>query len=150
MADLEQLEQWAAPLLENLQPGDRRSLARRIGVALRRSQQQRIGAQQNPDGTAYAPRKAQRMRDRAGEIKRGAMFKRIRQAKHLRLQADPSQVSLGFFGRVARIARVHQEGLSDRASRNGEPVRYERRELLGFTDRDREMIRDILLEHLAR
>ena len=150
MADLEQLEEWAGPLLEKLQPGERRALARRIGVAVRRSQQSRIAAQQNPDGTRFAPRKPQRMRDRAGEIKRGAMFKRIRQAKHLRIQVDQSGASIGFFGRVARIARVHQEGLSDRPSRNGQPVRYERRELLGFTASDRELIRDLLLVHLTR
>ena len=91
MADLEQLEEWAGPLLEKLQAGERRALARRIGVALRRSQQQRIGEQKNPDGTRYAPRKVQRMRDRAGEIKRGAMFKKIRQSNHLRLQSDAAQ-----------------------------------------------------------
>lgn len=149
MSDLEQLEQWASPLLAKLQPAERRGLARRIGLELRRSQQLRIAAQQNPDGTRYAPRKPQ-LRQRRGEIRRGAMFAKIRQAKHLKLQADASQISVGFFGRVARIARVHQEGLSDRVSRGGPQVRYERRQLLGFTDRDREMIRDALLEHLAK
>lgn len=151
MDELRTLEQWAAPLLAKLQPGERRQLARRIGATLRRSQQQRIAAQQNPDGSAYAPRKPNtRMRDRAGEIRRGAMFARIRQTKHLKLQSDDAQISIGFFGRVARIAHVHQEGLTDRVSRDGPRVRYEQRRLLGFTTRDREMIRDQLLEHLAK
>lgn len=152
MGDLEQLEHWAAPLLAKLQAGERRALARRIGIELRKSQQQRIAAQQNPDGSKFAPRKPQAkgLRARAGEIRRGAMFTKIRQARFLTVKADASQISIGFFGRVSRIARVHQEGLSDRPSRTAQPVRYERRELLGFTDRDREMIRDALLKHLSK
>src|SRR5260363_336760 len=41
-----------------LQPSARRRLARTLAVALRRSQQSRIAAQRNPDGSAFAPRKA--------------------------------------------------------------------------------------------
>lgn len=151
MDDLDQLEHWAAPLLAKLLPAERRKLARVIGADLRRSQQQRIAAQQNPDGSAYAPRRTQkRLRDKAGAIKRGAMFAKIRQTKHLKLQTDESQISVGFFGRVARIAQVHQEGHSDRVSRTGPRVRYQRRQLLGFTAQDRERIKAQLLEHLAK
>ncbi len=54
---LEALEDWAAVLLGQLEPASRNKLARSVGQALRRSQQQRIIAQQNPDGSKYAPRK---------------------------------------------------------------------------------------------
>jgi len=149
--DLQQLEQWVAPMLAKLQPGERRSLARAIGVELRRSQQQRIAQQRNPDGNAYVPRKREkRLRDKAGRIKRGAMFERIRLAKHFKVQTDADQIAVGFLGRVARIARVHQEGLTDRVSREGPSVRYERRQLLGFTARDRSRIRDQLIDHLTQ
>lgn len=150
MDELQQLEQWAGPLLEKLQPAERRSLTRALGVDLRRSQQQRIAQQSDPDGAAYAPRKREkRLRDKAGRIKRGAMFEKIRQAKHLKVQSDANQVAIGFTGRVARIARVHQEGLSDRVSRDGPRIRYERRQLLGFSAADRELIRDRLLAYLT-
>lgn len=143
------LEQWAAPLLLKLEPGQRRRLTRTVAVELRRSQQRRIAAQQNPDGSPYAPRKRE-LRSKAGRVKRNAMFVRLRQAKHLRLISTANEASVGFVGRVARIARIHQEGQSDVVNRSGLRVRYERRELLGFTAADRERIRDLLIEHLTR
>lgn len=148
MSGLEQLETWADDLLGKLMPAERRRLAVSIGTELRRSQQRRSAAQQNPDGSAYEPRRPQ-ARDRRGGIKREAMFRKIAQNKHLRVQADAAGVSVGFTGRVARIARVHQEGLSDAVKPGGPRVTYARRELLGFTNADRELIRDRLLAHLA-
>ena len=151
--DLTALETWAAPLLAKLQPGERRRLARTIGTQLRRSQDQRIGSQQNPDGSAYAPRRPRRqpLRAKAGRIKRrkDAMFQRIGKAAHLKVKADPAGVAVGFTGRVARIARVHQEGGTDRIDKAGRTARYPQRELLGFTDADRRLVRDLLIEHLA-
>ena len=148
MEDLQQLEGWAGPLLAKLQPAARRRLARTVGTALRRSQVQRIREQRNPDGSAYAPRK----RAQAGQIKRRAdrMFQGLTKAKHFKVEASEHAVAVGFLGRVARIARVHQEGLSDRVTAGGPTVRYERRELLGFTDAERQTILDCLIEHLAR
>lgn len=152
MDDLAALELWAAPLLQRLQPVERRALARRIGIALRRSQQQRIAQQQNPDGSSYVPRKrGERVRDRKGRIKerKARMFQRIARAAHLKVQATGSDVSVGFSGRAGRIARVHQDGLEDRAKPGGPLVRYARRQLLGFTAEDRQLVQDMLLQHLA-
>lgn len=148
MDDLQQLETWAAPLLAKLESSQRRALARTIGVSLRRSQTQRIRSQQNPDGSAYAPRK----RDKAGAIKRqrDRMFQRITTARHFQVKADERGVAVGFLGRVARIALVHQEGRTDRVAPGGPSIRYDRRELLGFTSAEREAIRDLLVEHLTK
>ena len=66
--NLTALEDWAAPLLANLKPAERRKLTASIGRKLRRSQQQRITAQRNPDGTAYAPRKQRDLRGKQGSI----------------------------------------------------------------------------------
>ncbi len=55
--DLQRLENWVAPLLQQLQPAQRSRLARTVGTVLRRAQQQRIGAQKNPDGSPYAARR---------------------------------------------------------------------------------------------
>ncbi|RNK58194.1 phage virion morphogenesis protein, partial [Xanthomonas vasicola pv. vasculorum] len=68
MDELTALETWAAPSLARLQEGQRRKLARKIGTALRRSQSQRIGRQQTPEGTPYTPRKEQ-LRDKSGRVK---------------------------------------------------------------------------------
>lgn len=150
MADnLRALEDWAGALLAKLDPGARRQLNQQIGRELRRSQQQRIAAQRNPDGSAFAPRKPRQLRAKAGRIKR-QMFAKLRQAKHLKVQSSADAIAIGFMGRVARIARVHQYGLRDRPERGQADVQYDRRELLGFTDADIDLIRDRLLEHLTR
>lgn len=146
--NLNALEEWAGALLAKLSPGERRKLGNTIGRELRRNQQQRIAAQRNPDGTPYASRKPRELRGKVGRIKR-QMFARLRQAKHLRLQSTADTIAIGFTGRVARIARIHQYGLRDRPGRGQADVQYERRELLGFTEADLDMIRTRLLEHLT-
>ena len=146
--NLHALEDWAGVLLARLEPGARRQLNQQIGRELRRSQQQRVAAQRNPDGTAYAPRKPRKLRGKVGRIKR-QMFSKLRQARHLKLRSTADAIAVSFMGRVARIARVHQYGLRDRPERGQAEVQYERRELLGFTDADLELIRDQLLQHLT-
>ena len=145
--NLNALEDWAGALLTKLKPTERRRLNQTIARELRRSQQQRIAAQQNPDGSVYEARKPRKnLRAKAGRIK---MFAKLRQAKHLKLQSDADTIAIGYLGTSARIARVHQFGLRDRAERGGAEVRYARRELLGFTEAELEMIRDQLLASLA-
>lgn len=147
---LEALEDWAAGLLGQLQPAARNRLARTLGQALRRSQQQRVIAQRNPDGSKYAPRKQRNLRGKQGRMKRKVqMFQKLRTASFMKAQGDGNAISVGFTGRIARIARVHQYGLKDRAERGAPDVTYEQREVLGFTDSDLDLIRDGLLEHLT-
>lgn len=148
MDKLNALEDWAGALLAKLEPGERQRLNQAIGRKLRRSQQQRIASQRNPDASAYVKRKPKDLRGKAGRIKR-QMFTKLRQAKYLRLQSTPDAIAIAFLGRIARIARVHQEGLRDRPERGQAEVQYEKRELLGFTDAEIEMIRDELLQHLV-
>ena len=50
------------------------------------------------------------------------MFSKLRTVKHLKTVQDENQLSVGFFGRVARIARVHQEGLEDNAAKKGRDI----------------------------
>ncbi|BAV65761.1 phage virion morphogenesis protein [Sphingobium cloacae] len=56
--ELEEVERIAGALLRDLSPGQRRSLMRRMARELAASQRQRIAAQRQPDGSAFAPRKA--------------------------------------------------------------------------------------------
>ena len=146
---LEALEDWAAGLLRQLEPTSRNKLVRSIGQSLQRSQQQRVLAQQDPDGSKYTPRKQRNLRGKQGRVKRKVkMFQKLRTASFLKLQGDGNAISVGFTGRTARIARVHQYGLRDSAERGAPNVTYERRELLGFTESDFDLIRDKLLSKL--
>ena len=144
--DLTRLEDWATPLLQKLEAPQRRMLAAELARDLRRSQQDRIKDQHNPDGSPFAPRKSQQKK---GRITRRVMFMKLRQRRYLKAKSSPSEVSVGFFGRVARIARVHQLGLPDKVSPGGPVAQYEQRELLGFTEKDQAMLMDKLISHLT-
>lgn len=145
--DLTQLDDWLAPLLDKLTAKERRTLARHVATGLRRRQRERIKAQENPDGSRFAPRKPQN-RHKAGAIRQRGMFNKLRTAKYLRTRTGKDAAVAGFYGRVAHLARVHQYGLHDRVEPGGPRVRYPQRQLLGFANTDREAIRDALLEHL--
>jgi phage virion morphogenesis protein len=147
-AQLRQLENWVEPLIRNLAPPARRRLAATIARELRRSQRQRIASQRNPDGSPFEPRKPQN-RNRQGAIRRAAMFTKIRTAKHLRMKGQQSGAEVGFLGRIAQIARVHQYGLRDRVQRGGPTYQYPARQLLGYTEGDIRLIRDELINHLT-
>lgn len=148
--NLEALEDWAGGLLSQLKPAARNKLARELGQALRRSQQQRIAAQRNPDGSKYVPRKPRDLRGKQGRVKgKAQMFKKLRTASHMRARGDSNSVAVGFTGRVARIARVHQFGLKDRAARGAPDAIYRQRKLLGLHNEEIGIIREGLLSRLA-
>jgi len=50
------------------------------------------------------------MRDKAGRIKRKAMFAKLWQARYLRTENDAMGLAIGFAGRITRVARVHRFG----------------------------------------
>ncbi len=144
--DLDKLATWLDPLIKKLESSERAELARKIGQDLRRANQQRIKDQKNPDGTPFAPRK---FRQKKGRIKRAAMFRKLRLNKHMKLKTNANEISLGFVGSVARIARVHHYGLRDRVRIGGPEAQYEERQLLGFTPDDEHMIMDGVIEYLG-
>lgn len=149
-ADLSALATWLGPLLAGLSAPRQRAAMVEVSTYLRRSQAERIGAQLNPDGTAYEPRKP-RLRKKKGAIRR-KMFEKLRTAKYLRKAATATTATITIGGRTARIARVHQYGLRDKVDwrRPASPeVRYPRRELLGFTAADEAAITDIVLRHIT-
>ena len=146
--NLTALEDWVQPLLAKLTTSQRNALARKVGQALRKGQAQRIASQQAPDGAPYAPRKPTKLRAKAGQIRKEAMFPRLRTAKWLKVQVDAEGVAVGFFGRAARIASAHQLGERDLVKPGGPSYQYPVRELLGFTAEERETIQDLILQHL--
>lgn len=146
MNNADQLADHLQPLLERLSTGERSKLSQKIGRDLRKSQSSRISSQQNSDGSSYIPRR-KRLREQKGKIKR-KMFTKIKNNSNLKLLSNANAIAIGFVGRIARIAQVHQEGLKDRAERGAPNVIYPKRELLGFTDQDIKVIEDSLLKHM--
>lgn len=150
--DLKALEQWASVLLANLDPARRRQVTTKVAQDLRRSQQHRIKAQMTPEGFKYSPRKPRKdLRNKKDRIKKqkAAMFTKLRNNTNLKVKADGNEIAVGFFGRVARIARVHQFGLNDRVAKDGPEVRYVERRLVGFSVADRKLIHDSVLKHVS-
>jgi phage virion morphogenesis protein len=155
MSELDVLDRWVGSLLAQLSPKGRRAAMVDVAHALRRSQQKRIAAQRNPDGSAYDPRKPRvkpggKHRDKRGRIKRAAMFAKLRTARYLKVETNEMGLAIAFDGRVARVARVHQFGESDRVAPGGVEYKYPARILLGMTDEDRNLIRDMLLGHVTK
>lgn len=147
MDDLQRVDDWLAALLANLEPAARNRMMRQLAQELRRSQQQNIRLQRNPDGTGFEPRRVT-ARSKKGRIKR-QMFAKLRTTKYLKTAATADSASVQFHGKVQRIARVHHYGLRDRVRRNGPEVRYPSRQLLGVNDELEKATRDMLLLWLS-
>ncbi|CTW19239.1 TPA: phage virion morphogenesis protein [Escherichia coli] len=129
MAELQKVDDWLSALLANLEPAARSRMMRQLAQELRRTQQQNIRMQRNPDGSSYEPRRAT-ARSKKGHIKR-QMFTKLRTSKYLQTTASADSASVQFEGKVQRIARVHHYGLRDRVSRHSFKVKYAQRRLLG-------------------
>ena len=118
-------------MLAELTPAKRKAIARKIGQRLRRANTRRIAANIEPDGSPMEPR-AYRAKRRA----KGKMFKKLRYARHFKVDADQHGVEVGF-RRFEGLAKVHHFGLVSAVGRNrttGEVIRarYPKRRLLGF------------------
>lgn len=151
MATVEEVQAKLTALINNLSPQARRQLARNIGQALRKNQQARIARQENPDGTAFELRKTRKeFGKKKGRIKRKAMFAKLRTARYFKIQSNANEVSVGFNGSSAMIAKVHQYGLMSSPSKAEDfKVRYAQRELLGFSQSDLDIIEDLVIEQLS-
>lgn len=134
MDELQKVDDWLTALLANLEPAVRKRMRRELAQQLRRTQQNNIRLQRNPDGTGYEPRRVT-ARTKKGRIKR-QMFAKLRTTKYLKTAATADSASVEFAGEVQRIARVHHYGLRDRVSRKGPIIRYSPRQLLGANAKD--------------
>lgn len=148
MNGLEAFDGRLAALIANLSPATRKEMARNIAKRLRASQQQNIKRQQAPDGTPFAPRRAQPVRNKKGRVKH-EMFKKLRTAKYMKAKASADDAVVEFTGKVQRMARVHHYGLRDRPARGVKEVLYEARPLLGLNDADMHAIEMEIINRLA-
>jgi phage virion morphogenesis protein len=145
--DIHALNEWLDSFLNNLNDTQRRRLAITIGKTLRESQKSRILAQKNPDGSSFVARKAPSNRYKKGKIKKGIMFKKIVRNSSFKINASADGVKVGFYGKNARLAEVHQYGLVDYVRKNGPRIRYPVRQLLGINDGDIELIKSAVIKH---
>ncbi len=207
-------------LMQSLSASERRALLRRMATTIRATQTERIAAQRDADGSAFAPRRVRAepkpgaypvrflypkgaaeprtvfmkswvtqgplmtgfdieagglrsfFRDRVAQwlplpegegaggggggrlrrprrIRQQAMFRKLGSARHLRAGSTEGEAWVGFTGRAAAVARVHQEGRMDAPKLGARKVRYAARQLLGLTDRDRTAALDLLFDHIA-
>ncbi|WP_343439692.1 phage virion morphogenesis protein [Enterobacter hormaechei] len=149
MSDFKPFDDKLAGLLASLSPAGRRKLAGDIAKELRKSQQQRIKQQKAPDGSPYQARKRQPLRAKTGRIKR-AMFQKLRASRYMKATGRENSAVVEFTGKVQHIARVHQYGLKDRPNPNAKDVQYPERQLLGFSQEDKQLVETLIIKHLTR
>lgn len=77
------------------------------------------------------------------------MFRKLRNAKHLKALAFRDAAVVQFVGRAERLARVHHFGLRDFVSPGGAEYEYPARPLIGITQEQIEQISDVILSHLT-
>ncbi|RXJ70648.1 phage virion morphogenesis protein [Veronia nyctiphanis] len=123
------IEPWAKSILRSIAPKQRKKIFREMALEIRRNQQERMKAQEDPDGKKWASRKERR--DRHGRIQRKKkMMMGLRKTKRLKALSTTDGLAVGYEGRDARIARVHHFGLKDYVS-NNQKISYEARGLIG-------------------
>ncbi|QMM53877.1 phage virion morphogenesis protein [Enterobacter sp. RHB15-C17] len=147
MSEFKPFDDKLAGLIGALSPAGRRKLAAEIAKELRRSQQQRIKQQKAPDGTPYHARKRQPLRGKTDRIKR-AMFQKLRTSRYMKASGRNDAAVVEFTGKVQRIARIHQLGLKDRPNPHSRDVQYSERQLLGFNQADKNLVEELIIEHL--
>lgn len=147
--DIDALAGWVEPLLRKMDPAQRRNLMKTISRDLRKENQQRMKAQQNPDGQNWEPRKPRKLRSKRGQVRKKAMFTKLRTAKYLKIRTSPDSAGLAFSGPVGRIAAIHHYGLRAKIDKDGPVYDYPARELLGFSRSDLDRIAERVLEHVT-
>ncbi|NOW46713.1 phage virion morphogenesis protein [Novosphingobium sp. SG751A] len=143
--DLSRLDEWFGRIIAGLEPAQRRKATLKLGRLLRRSNLKRIGANVDPDGVPFAPRKARL--DRRGRLRKGAggkMFKGLRKLAKWRINAAADGVEIMPVTNTAdRVGSVSQFGQTVTVGRlrNGRKIRakYEERRLLGFSREDEDL-----------
>lgn len=149
MSEFKPFDNQLAGLLAALSPAGRRKLAGEVAKQLRTEQQQRIKQQKAPDGSPYQARKRQPLRAKKGRIKR-AMFQKLRTNRYMKAGGRENGAVVEFTGKVQRIARVHQYGLKDRPNAHAQDVQYAERQLLGFSQADKQLVETLTIKHLSR
>ncbi len=144
---LADLDDWLKSAVAALAPAARKRLLRDIARDLRKRNQARITRQVAPDGEKWKPRK----KSPRGKVRTAArMLIGLRAARRMRVKVKADGAEIGYEGRTARIAAVHQFGGMDAVAEGGPRVRYPARPVLGISVGDREWIRTEVIERLLK
>lgn len=130
------LDNFLAALL----PGQLAAAKREIGKYLSTRLKQRIKGQQTVDGGGFAPR-----RGKGGKMMKGF-------ARRTKTEMGAESVAVGYRGRDAKLARVHNLGLVDRIrSQTGTMVMadYPARQWVGMNADDEQEIIAILMKQFG-
>lgn len=140
MSDFSELTAWLKRIDEQLDDNGKRQLNQRIATKLKQQWSRRIRSQIDPSGAGFVPRKvkSRRFRTKQNRIKTGAMF--IRAAGMLKTAYSSHHAEIGFAGRLAQIMAVHQYGQVAKPSPNVRAVQYAKRETVGFSSEDEQLI----------
>lgn len=80
---------------------------------------------------------------------RAKMMNTIKKAKHTKIKQSREGFAVGYVGRMAQVAEVHQYGLTARLNaKTGASAAYPVRQLLGISDEDKQMIDEAVLDYL--
>lgn len=149
MSDFKPFDDRLNGLIAALSPAARQKLAGEIAKQLRTAQQQRIKQQKAPDGSPYQARKRQQLRTKTGRIKR-AMFLKLRTSRYMKATGRENSAVVEFTGKVQRIAKIHQYGLKDRPNQHSRDVQYAERQLLGFSQEDKQDAEALIIHYLKK
>ncbi|EPG7940846.1 phage virion morphogenesis protein [Enterobacter hormaechei] len=147
MSDFKPFDNQLAGLLAALSPAGRRKLAGEIAKQLRTAQQQRIKQQKAPNGSPYQARKRQPLRAKTGRIKR-TMFQKLRTSRYMKATGRENSAVVEFTGKVQRIARIHHFGLMDSPNKYSREIVYSKREMLGFSEVDKNIVERLVINHI--
>lgn len=79
---------------------------------------------------------------------RNRMFVNLIKTKWLKAKASPNEASVQFESIANHVARIHHYGLRDRIG--SQEITYPKRELLGFTPEELNMVEDAIVDHLSK
>lgn len=147
--NLATFDQWIDRVIQSLSPQQRLKLFKDISTDLRRANQKRISQQVDPDGQKWQARKK---RNGSGKIRsKTKMMMGLRQTRRLKRMATSDGAAIGYEGRNAQIAAVHQLGGLDAVSQDGgNRIRYPVRQLLGLSVDDLNQVRDRVFQHIDK
>ena len=76
------------------------------------------------------------------------MFVNLIKTKWLKAKASPNEASVQFESIANHVAHIHHYGLRDRIG--SQEITYPKRELLGFTPEEQNMVEDAIVDHLSK
>ena len=95
----------------------------------------------------YLPNHKTTSTSERGQATRNKMFKHVRNAQYLRIKKTTQGAEIGFNAQLSNILNIHQFGLMGEVEKGGKYTKYARRELLGFSQEEKLMIENEVINY---